>query len=415
MFDGIIVGARCAGSPTAMLLARKGYRVLLVDRCTFPSDTMSTHYIWQAGTARLHRWGLLDQVRATGCPRITKVTLDFGAFSLSGCAPAAHPAAPECLCPRRTVLDKILIDAARAAGAEVREAFSVREILFDGDRVVGIRGVSRGGNTIEERARVTIGADGLHSFVAGSVRAPKTLERPIASCGYYSYWQNFPTDGVEIHVPPRRTIVTPPTNDGLTCIIAMAPADEFPRFREDIEGFFLASLELVPSLAARVRSAQRVERFVGGAFPNFFRKPHGHGWALVGDAGYHKDPYTAQGISDAFRDADLLSEAIDAGFSGQRPLEDALADYERTRNESALAEFHATCDRAAMEPPTPEMLGFFQALRGNQEQINRLIGLDAGTVTHAEFFSPQSIASILDFAQPVSAQADTPPASAGAN
>lgn len=407
MFDAIIVGARCAGSPTAMLLARKGYRVLLVDRCTFPSDTMSTHFIWQSGTARLHRWGLLDQVRATGCPPINKVTLDFGTFTLSGSAPPADLAAPECLCPRRTILDKILIDAARAAGTEVREAFSVREIVFDGDRVVGIRGVGQGGTAVEERARLTIGADGLHSFVAGSVRAPKTLERPVASCGYYSYWQNFPTDGVEIHFPPRRTIVTPPTNDGLTCIITMAPSDEFPRFRADIEGFFLASLDLLPSLGARVRSAQRVARFAGGAFPNFFRKPYGRGWALVGDAGYQKDPYTAQGISDAFRDADLLSEAIDAGFCGQRPLEDALADYERTRNETALGEFHATCDRAAMEPATPESLGLFQALRGNQEQINRLIGLDAGTVTHADFFSPQNIASIIG-----SAQSDPAPTSA---
>lgn len=383
-----------------MLLARKGYRVLLADRSTFPSDIMSTHFIWQAGTARLQRWGLLDEVRKAGSPPVKKVTLDFDAFSLSGCAPCADPAAPDCFCPRRVILDKILIDAARGAGAEVREGFSVREILFEGNRVVGIRGVSTGGASVEERATIVIGADGLHSIVAHSVQAPKTIERPIVSCGYYSYWQRFPTDGAELYFRPCRTIIALPTNDRLTCVVVAAPIREFPHYRADIEAFYLAGLELVPSMTARARSSRRVERFAGGAeFPNFFRRSYGSGWALVGDAGYHKDPYTAQGISDAFRDAELLTEALDEGLSGRRPLGDTLAEYERRRNEAALAEFESTCRRAAMEPPPPEMQQLFRALCGNQEQINRLIGLDGGTVSHAEFFSPENCARILSAAR----------------
>ena len=396
MYDAIIVGARCAGSPCAMLLARKGYKVLLVDRATFPSDTMSTHFLWQAGTARLHRWGLLDRVRASGCPPITKITLDFGDFTLCGCAPPADPAAPENYCPRRTVLDKILIDVAREAGAEVREAFSVRELLFDGDRGVGIRGVPSGGAAVEERARIVIGADGLHSLVARATQAPMTLERPVVSCGYYSYWSGFPIDGLEAYFRPGRLILAFPTNFSLTLVFIFAPIAEFPRFRADIEAFYLAALDLVPSLAARARSGRREGRFLGGAeFPNFFRKPYGPGWALVGDAGYHRDPYTAQGISDAFRDAELLTTAIDDGFSGRRPLDEALAGYERRRNEAVMPEFESTCQRAALQPMPPEMAALLRALQGNQEQIDRLLGTDAGTVSHADFFSPENVGRIL--------------------
>ena len=140
-YDAIVVGARCAGSPTAMLLARKGYRVLLVDRATFPSDTTSTHLVHPPGVASLWRWGLLDRITATGCPPIHTYAFDFGAFTIAG-APGDGDA-PVAYGPRRTVLDKVLVDAASEAGAEVRVGFSVEEVVVDGGRVSGIRG--RGG------------------------------------------------------------------------------------------------------------------------------------------------------------------------------------------------------------------------------------------------------------------------------
>lgn len=124
-YDAIVVGARCAGSPTAMLLARKGYRVLVVDRATFPSDTISTHVVHPLGVAALASWGLLDRLAATGCPPIHTYAFDFGPFTLSGAPGTAE--APVAYCPRRTVLDKLLVDAAVAAGAEVREGFTVEK------------------------------------------------------------------------------------------------------------------------------------------------------------------------------------------------------------------------------------------------------------------------------------------------
>src|SRR5581483_1642830 len=168
MYDAIIVGARCAGSPTAMLLARKGYRVLLLDKATFPSDTLSTHAVKVAACARLGRWGLLDRVAATNCTPIRKGTLHLGPFSLSGSAPPLDGVGVA-YAPRRRLLDKILVDAAVESGAELREDFAVDELVTEGGRVTGVRGHARGGAPVTESARIVIGADGLHSLVARAV------------------------------------------------------------------------------------------------------------------------------------------------------------------------------------------------------------------------------------------------------
>ncbi len=395
MYDAIVVGARCAGSPTAMLLARKGYRVLLVDKATFPSDRMSTHYIHQPGVAQLQRWGLLEQVTASNCPPILQGHFDLAPFALTGVPPQADDIA-QAYCPRRTVLDKILVDAAVAAGAELREGFTVQEVLMDDQRVTGIRGRAGGGSWVTEQARIVIGADGLHSLVARTVQAPTYNEKSTLGCGYYTYWSDVPMEGFEIYQRDRRMMGAFPTNDGLVCLVVAWPHAQFRAYRADIEGNYLKTLELVPHLAERVRSGKREERFVGTAdLPNFFRKPYGSGWALAGDAGYHKDPSTAQGITDAFRDAELLSEALDSGFTEHRPLEEALADYERQRNETVMPIYELTCQLASFEPSPPQMQHLFAALQGNQEQTNRYIGTIAGTVSVAEFFSPENIQRIV--------------------
>jgi flavin-dependent dehydrogenase len=205
---------------------------------------------------------------------------------------------------------------------------------------------------VTERSRIVIGADGQHSLVARTVEAPAYNQRPALTCAYYSYWSGVRCDGTEVWIRDRPLfIVAFPTNFGLTCVAAQVPVSEFSRYRADIGGYFMSALGLAPSIAERVRAGRREERFLGTAdLPNFFRKPYGPGWALVGDAGYHKDPITARGISDAFRDAELLAEAIDAGFSGRRPLDASLAWYERRRNEMALPEYEQTCVAAAFTP-----------------------------------------------------------------
>jgi flavin-dependent dehydrogenase len=390
MYDAIIVGARCAGSPTAMLLARKGYRVLLLDKASFPSDTLSTHYIHQPGVARLHRWGLLDKVVASGCPPIAHQVFDVGPFFLRGCPPPSDGVATS-YAPRRMVLDKILLDAAVDAGVEVREQFSVEELVTDGDQVTGIRGRSQGGGLVQEKARIVVGADGMRSAIARMVDAPVYNEQPAFSCAYYTYWSDVEIETAELYPRPDRMLIAAPTNDGLTLTIVYWPETAFAEVRADVEGQFMRALDMVPNLAERVRAGTRAEKFRGSAdLQGYFRRPYGPGWALVGDAGYHKNPITAEGITDAFRGAELLSGAIDDTFSGRLSAEDAFAGYEHKRNEAAMPLYQMTCDLAKLAPPPPEMQALFAALRDNEEQSGRFMGTIAGTVPIPEFFSPEN-------------------------
>jgi flavin-dependent dehydrogenase len=396
MYDAIIIGARCAGAPTAMLLARKGHRVLLVDKATFPSDTMSTLLIYPAGMQRLARWELAGRVRAAGCPSIRSWRMTFDDLALEG-FPWSPDGVTETLAPRRTVLDQILVDAAVASGAEVREAFAFEEVLRDGDTVVGMRGRSRAGASCDEKARIVIGADGMRSPFAAAVGAAKVVERPNATFTYYAFHSGIDQLELGIHVRGRCAIVAIPTNDAQALVAVIWPHERFHEFRADIEGNYMKSLDdVVPELGARVRAGKREGKFIGTAdVPNFFRRSQGPGWALVGDAAYHKDPIAAQGISDAFRHAELLALAVDDALAGRRPLADALVDYEKRWTASAMPRFEWACRTAEMRPLTPKMLALVSALKSNQADTSRFMGLTAGTVLSTEFFQPDNLARIL--------------------
>ena len=385
-FDVIVVGARCAGSPTAMLLARKGYKVLLVDRATFPSDTISTHLIHPPGVASLRKWGLLNRLVATGCPAIDVYAFDMGPFVISG-SPGTEDN-PVSYGPRRTVLDKLLVDAAAEAGVNVRTGFTVDEILLDDGRVMGIRGHSKGGQPVAERARVVVGADGFHSLVARAVGAEQYNEKRQLEAGYYSYWSGLPMNNrFEAYDRGDRMWAAWPTNDDLTLVIVSWPYAEFEANKSDVEGHYLKAFDKAPKFQQRMQAARREERFVGMAVPNFFRKPFGPGWALVGDAGYHKDPAAAQGITDAFRDAELLSDALDRAFTDSRPVDEALADYARSRDAAAMPWFRWALRFARFDALTPPMRDFLLAIAADQEWANRYCGLNAETVNPDEFFA----------------------------
>lgn len=222
IYDAIVVGARCGGSPTAMLLARKGHRVLLVDRASFPSDTISCHFLHQSGVACLERWGLLPEVTRSNCPPVRSQILDVGPIVLRG-APAGAGGVTDAYAVRRTVLDEMLVGAAAAAGAEVRERFPVSELLVEGARVTGIRCRAVGGATVTERARIVIGADGMNSLVARSVEAPTYNAHPSLTCAYYSYWSGVDVQGAELYARPGQMIIAAPTNDGQVFVIVYWP------------------------------------------------------------------------------------------------------------------------------------------------------------------------------------------------
>lgn len=394
MYDAIVIGSRCAGAPTAMLLARKGRRVLVVDRATFPSDVLSGHAIQPAGVARLARWGLLDRVRATGVPFADGVRFDFGEVVLEG-RPVPADGVTDLVCIRRTILDTLLADAAAEAGAEVRLGFTVKELLWEDGRVVGIRGRDASGASVEERAAIVIGADGMHSFVARSVGAATYDERPAATAAVYSYWRGADVPALELYARPGRFMIAVPTNDDLVFVGQVLPLAEEASYRADMDGAFRATLAMAPHLASRVAAGERVERFhFGRDTEGFFRVPGGPGWALVGDAGYHKDPITAQGMLDAFRDAELLADAVDRGL--ENDLAAALRGYQRARDEAARDIYEFTCQLAHVDaPPPPEMQALIGALAANPAEISRFLGIMAGSVPLTEFLHPESVGRIM--------------------
>jgi 2-polyprenyl-6-methoxyphenol hydroxylase-like FAD-dependent oxidoreductase len=406
MYDAIVVGARCAGSPTAMLLARKGFKVLLVDRAVFPSDTISTHILWPHGAETMKQWGLLTQLAETGLPPICRhMRFDVGPVALVGTIPDANDGEGG-FCPRRTVLDKLLLDAADEAGVDVRQDFTVDELLFDDDAVAGIRGRGQNGVRTSERARIVVGADGVHSFVARAVRAVEYDTRPVAACGYYSYFRDVDQDDIELYVRERCAFGGSPTHDDLHLVMVNWPTAQFSAVRGDIDAWVSRALEMAPDFAARVRAGRREDKWHGTAgVPGYFRKPFGKGWALVGDAGYNRDPITAQGISDAFIDATALSVAIADGLSEQASFDAALAAFETARNERVRPMYEFTSHLAELEPAPPPMQALFGALRGNQDATNAFLSAITGAIPLQEFMSEENIGRIMSAASAAPIQA----------
>jgi flavin-dependent dehydrogenase len=394
-YDAIVIGSRIAGAATSMLLARAGRRVLVVDRATFPSDTISTHIVWQRGVNQLIEWSLGDRMAALGAPPLERAELDFGPFALGGALPPVG-GARYAYAPRRTRLDKMLVDAAAEAGAEVREGFTVDEVVSNGDRVEGIRGRGKSGASVVEKAAVVIGADGVHSTLARAVQAPEYNVREKFACWYYSYWSGLPLDRLRFYTRPNYAIGALPTNDGLVCVPVAYPQQRFAEIKQDVEAYYMAAFDAVPSLKEELRGGRREERIYGtGDVPNFFRKPYGPGWALVGDAGYHKDPILAQGISDALVHASLLTRALESAFEGRVDWDTALAGYESARNADVGAMYELNAGFATLEPPPPETEALLGALRGNPADTSQFMGVLSGAVPVSEFFAPANTARIL--------------------
>ncbi len=351
--DVVVVGARCAGAATAMLLAERGHDVLVVDRATFPSDTLSTHAIARTGVVQLDRWGLLDRIVESGAPAIRDVVFHSGDASV-------HRAVKErfgrdfVIAPRRTVLDQILVDAAATAGARVRTGVTIEGVRrADDGRVRGVYGRT-GIDPIEVSARVVVGADGLRSRIARSVGAELTRVGPDSGTTQYTYvageWpamEYFLGDGTFGGIFP--------THGGEACIWVCtdtADADVARRRHGTPDAMFDALLhDALPELADRLRGGTRTAPVRGmRQLPNQFRRPVGDGWALVGDAGYHRDAVTGHGISDAFRDAELLADALDRALRGDTDEAVALAGYHAARDAMAAEIFDITCELSQFPP-----------------------------------------------------------------
>jgi flavin-dependent dehydrogenase len=272
------------------------------------------------------------------------------------------------------------LEAAAESGAEIREGFAVDEILIEGGRAVGIRGHSKHGGSVVERADLIIGAGGRRSIVADAARPEQYDEKPPLLAAYYTYWSGLPMDGqFETYIRDKRGFAAAPTHGDLTLVIAGWPYAELAENRKDIEGNYLKTIRLAPAFADRLRGARREARFAGAAVPNYFRKPYGPGWA---------------GILDEFRDAELCADAIDAALSGTRPFEDAMGDYHRTRDAQVKAMYDFTCELATLGPPPPDVQRLLGAVHGNRKAMDDFARMNAGTISPAEFFATENVDAI---------------------
>jgi flavin-dependent dehydrogenase len=372
--DVVVVGARAAGAATALLLARLGHDVLLVDRAVFPADTVSTHQLARLGVVQLQRWGLLADVLASGAPAIRDVHFTADGETVS--RRVKHSAGVDLLvAPRRYVLDTLLAEAAVRAGASLWAGVTVTGVHRDADgRVAGVSGQDRSGAPVTLPARYVVGADGLASRVARSVGAPFTERRGDAGAAEYAYYDGVPWQGIELYVDEGALVGVFPTHDDAACVWVTSPsADARAARRTAVSRSVAFTTRLVrhaPTLAQRLRTGRRVSPVTGMLrMPNHLRQASGAGWALVGDAGYHRDAVTGHGLSDAYRDAELLAVALDQALTGERDEHAALTDYGRHRDRALREVFELTCALASY-PAVPRFVEL-------QKQLSRALDVEA--------------------------------------
>jgi flavin-dependent dehydrogenase len=375
--DVVIVGGRVAGSATAMLLAHLGHDVVIVDQASFPSDTVSTHSIARSGVVQLRRWGLVDEVLASGAPAIRQVT--FNAAGESTRRTIKDKAGVDFLvAPRRYLLDTLLATAAEHAGAELHTGITVTGLQRDGGgRVVGVSGHDRTGDRVQIGARYVVGADGLRSRVAGLVDATINETGRAGGAAQYTYYAGSPWTDIEFFVAERSFAGVFPTHDGQACIWVCTPSADAKAVRRRtgsrVEAFGQLLERSAPELAERLRHARRTSPVQGMLRqPNQLRQAFGPGWALVGDAGYYRDAITAYGISDAFRDAEFLAVALDRALNGDGEEVTALSAYQQHRDQALREIFEITC-RLAAYPPVPTFVEL-------QKQLSAAIDKDAAAL-----------------------------------
>jgi 2-polyprenyl-6-methoxyphenol hydroxylase-like FAD-dependent oxidoreductase len=379
------VGARCAGSPLAALLARRGLRVCLLDRATFPSETPSTHVIQPCGVAILQQLGVLDAIWAAGAVPLTRFTLVSNRARVSAAIDAEAPA----LCLRRVALDHLLVEAAAAAGAEVRTQTPVSGLLWEGSRVAGVETAAG-----PLHARLVVGADGRGSTVARSVGAAEYYVAPAARMFAWAYFEGVAeADGhLRLGSVGDLNYVAGPTDAELYMAAVCPPQAVKEAFLADRERGFMAGIAAWPELAELLDGATRTGPIrVMVNWHGYFREAAGPGWVLLGDAGNFKDPSPAQGIADALRQAERLAGSIEAGLGGAASLDEELRRWWRWRDEDGyeMHWFATDMGRAGSSPPLASQ--FIRDIAGDDETTEQLLQVLNHDIPPSRLFTPRRL------------------------
>ncbi|UWR23901.1 NAD(P)/FAD-dependent oxidoreductase [Sulfitobacter sp. S190] len=396
-FDAIIVGGRCAGASLAMLLGRRGLKVLLLDAAELPSDkTTSTHFIWQSGTGCLKRWGLIKKLEATNCAPHQSYLLDLGGLELRGAVRANEDGMSQSYAPRRHVIDRLLLEEARAAGVEIQDGCKVLDMLRDGDRVAGVSYRDRQGGVAEARAHIVVGADGINSTIAELVGAETYNYRTKSQQIFFSYFKGVDIEDVEFYSRPGRMGFAWETNDWEVVAGFCCRGEDAKAMADDVAANYWRELATMsPSFHQRLKSAEQTAPVRMGGTPSLMRTAGGKGWALVGDAGLNMDPVSAAGISNAFIQAEMLADAISTGLD-QDALDQEITSFAQARDEKFGPYFEFTADLAQLNPDVPdEVMQLFMALPGQQADIDAYFGVFAQTVPVTEFFDPANLQRII--------------------
>ncbi len=397
-YDVIVVGGSVSGAPTATWLARRGYKVLVVERAIFPRDANSTHFIWPRGMSYLNRLGVADTLLEQ-TPSFTHLEVCIEGISLRGRVPPetirdrfrqlhgnADGVVGYCAGPRRYFLDSVLLNETRRSGADVRENTVVKDLLYDGDKVCGVRGLDANGAEFEARAKIVIGADGRMSQFSDLVSAKKTVVREKSTFAYYGYFSGIDKSELAIHKRGRLGTAIFPTMEDRHLVLVYGPTAWWGDFSADAEANFFKTYEFVaPDIAAMIKRGRREEPFKAmGRMVAFHRKNWGNGWALVGDAGSFKDQWTAMGITHSLRDAELISEFIDQSLSGRMEWATAMIEYSKKREADYEDYWNFVCDGAECNPYTQEQLQYFYQISRSADHIDRFIAQVGDTLSLGE-------------------------------
>lgn len=410
-FDVIIVGGSVSGAPTAAWLARKGHKVLVLEKAVFPRDANSTHFIWPRGMSYLNRLGVAGKILEK-TPHFKQLEVSIEGISLRGGVPmqaikdrflALHGNDDGVVDyysgPRRFHLDQVLLDEARNSGADVREGTGVDSLITEDGVVCGVRATGPDGQAIEARAPVVIGADGRMSQFANHVSSQKIKVREKSTFAYYGYYSGINKPELCIHKKGRFGTAIFPTMDNKHLVLVYGPTAWWSDFSKDAEANFIKTYEFVaPDVAALVKQGKREEDFKAmGRMVAFHRENWGQGWALVGDAGSFKDQWTAMGITHSLRDAELMSTYVDRVLKQELSWDAAMTEYSAVRMADYEGYWDLVCDGAEMKPYTREQLEFFHAIQGDQAKVDHFMGQVGDTVRLDDAIVPGAGAPLPEY------------------